>query len=102
MSKRTLLIYYSSSSNTNTSDPPRNNENSSQPKRPRAEFSQMDIIGDPGEQKPIEDYQYEIRDQVKRAYALSGPTQPDLHEYPRKWQSGEWRTFQKTWFKEFD
>ena len=74
MLKRTLLTYYSSSSNTNTSDPPLNNEIASQSKRPREEFSHMDIIGDPVKRKQIEDYPSEIRDQVKRAYALSGPT----------------------------
>ncbi len=73
MPKRTLLTYYSSSCNTNTSDPPLNNEIASQSKRPREEFSHMDIIGDPGKRKQI-DYPSEIRDQVKRAYALSGPT----------------------------
>lgn len=102
MPKRTLLTYYSSLSNTNTSDPPLNNEIASQSKRPRAEFSHMDIIGDPVEWKPIENYQPEIRDQVKRIYALSGPTQPDFCTFPRKWQSGEWRSFQKAWFNEFD
>uniref|UniRef100_I1Q276 DUF4371 domain-containing protein n=1 Tax=Oryza glaberrima TaxID=4538 RepID=I1Q276_ORYGL len=91
MPKRTLLTYYSSLSNTNTNDPPLNNEIASQSKRPRAEFSHMDIIGDPVEWKPIENYQPEIRDQVKRIYALSGPTQPDICTFPRKWQSGEWR-----------
>ena len=65
-------MYYSSSSST---DPSPSIENLSQPKRPRAEFSHSDIIGDPGLHKPIEAYPPEIRDQVKRAYALSGPTQ---------------------------
>uniref|UniRef100_A0A0E0C1Q6 DUF4371 domain-containing protein n=1 Tax=Oryza meridionalis TaxID=40149 RepID=A0A0E0C1Q6_9ORYZ len=84
MSKRTLLTYYSSSSNTNTTDPPLNNEIASLSKRPRAEFSHMDIIGDPGEWKPIDNYPPKIRDQEKRAYALSGPTQPDICTFPRK------------------
>ncbi|EEE67072.1 hypothetical protein OsJ_24042 [Oryza sativa Japonica Group] len=81
MLKRTLLTYYSSSSNT---DPSASIENLSQPKRPRAEFSHSDIIGDPGLHKPIEAYPPEIRDQVRRAYALSGPTQPDITIFPCK------------------
>ena len=98
MSKRTLLTYYSSSSNT----PNTNTSDSVPPKRPRAEFSHSDIIGDPGIRKPIEAYPLEIRDQVKRAYALRGPTQSDIDSFPRKWQGGEWRSFQKSWFSEFD
>jgi len=60
------------------------------------------MIGDPGKRKPIDDYEPKIRDQVKRAYALSGPTQPCDFLFPRKWIVGEWRSFQKTWFDEFD
>jgi len=60
------------------------------------------MIADPGNRKPIDDYEPEIRDQVKRAYALSGPTQPREFQFPRKWIGGEWRSFQKTWFDEFD
>ena len=93
MSKRTLRNYFSSSSGST----PHTNESTSQPKKLRAEFSQSDIIGDPGNRQKIDDYQPEIRDQVKRAYALSGPTQPRDFLFPRKWTSGEWRSFQKTW-----
>ena len=92
MSKRTLLTYYSSSSNANTSN---TDEGTSQPKKSKVEFCFSDIIGDPGNRKPIDHYAFEIRDQVKRAYALSGPTQPVNHTFPRRWQSGEWRSFQK-------
>jgi hypothetical protein len=33
---------------------------------------------------------------------LSGPTQPHEFPFPRKCIGGEWRSFQKTWFDEFD
>jgi len=33
---------------------------------------------------------------------LSGPTQPHDFLFPCKWIGGEWRSFQKTWFDEFD
>jgi hypothetical protein len=34
---------------------------------------------------------------------LSGPTQQALgFTYPRKWQSGEWRSFQQHWFGKYD
>jgi hypothetical protein len=37
-----------------------------------------------------------------RTYASGGPTQPKEFSFPRKWQTGEWRSFQKSWFDEFD
>ncbi|KAG2630344.1 hypothetical protein PVAP13_3KG475101 [Panicum virgatum] len=98
MSKRTLQSYFSSSS----ASTPHTNESTSEPKKSRVELSHSDLIGDPGKRKPIDDYQPEIRDQVKRAYALNGPTQPRDIIFPRKWMSGEFRSFQKTWFDEFD
>jgi len=39
---------------------------------------------------------------VKRAYALRGPTQPVGISFPCKWQSGEWRSFQQSWFAKYD
>jgi hypothetical protein len=39
---------------------------------------------------------------VKRAYALRGPTQPIDFSFPRKWQYGEWRSFQQNWFQSYD
>ena len=66
------------------------------------EFSQSDVVGDPGNRIPIEEYPPEIRDQVRRAYALRCPTQPHNLTFARKWQNGQWRSFQQTWFDEFD
>ena len=80
MSKRIIHTYFSSSS----SSTPHTNESTSQPKKSRAEFRHSNLIGDPGKRKPIDDYQPEIRDQVKRAYALNGPTQPLDLISPRK------------------
>ncbi|KAJ1282880.1 hypothetical protein BS78_03G085400 [Paspalum vaginatum] len=100
MSKRTLFNYYSSG---NSSIPEQENaENARQPKLPRVEFHCSDIISDPGLRKPIDEYPFEIRDQVKRAYALRGPTQPIGYTFPCKWQSGEWRSFQQHWFESYD
>ncbi|XP_039834621.1 uncharacterized protein LOC120695439 [Panicum virgatum] len=80
MSKRTIQSYFSSSS----ASTPHTNESTSEPKKSRVEFSHSDFIGDPEMRKPIDDYQPEIRDQVKRAYALNGPTQPRDIIFPRK------------------
>ncbi|KAJ1276093.1 hypothetical protein BS78_05G187800 [Paspalum vaginatum] len=52
--------------------------------------------------KPIEEYPFEIRDQVKKAYVLRGPTQVAGYTFPRKWQSGDWRSFQPHWFQTYD
>jgi len=102
MSKRTLRTYFPSTSGTGTSATSGTNDSTNQPKIRRVEFSQSNVVGDPGNRKPIEEYAHEIRDQVRRAYALSGPTQPRNFIFPRKWQTGQWRSFQKTWFDEFD
>ena len=78
MTKRTLRNYFSSSSGSgpSPSTPHTSNESTTQPKKPRVEFSQSNMIADPRNRKPIDDYEPEIRDQVKRTYALNGPTQP--------------------------
>jgi len=88
MSKRTLRNYYSSSSGSGSTA--HTNESTNQPKKPREEFSHSNLIADPGKRKPIDSYEPEIRDQVKRAYALSGPTQPHEFPFPRKCMGGEW------------
>jgi hypothetical protein len=100
MSKRTLNNYFSSSSGSGSTL--HTNESTSQPKKPREEFSHSNLIADPAQRKPIDSYDPAIRDQLKRAYALSGPTQPHEFLFPRKCMVGEWRSFQKTWFDEFD
>ena len=74
MSKRTLHKYFFSSNGTGTSTTPGTNNNTNQPKIHTMEFSQSDVVGDPENRKPIEEYPHEIRGQVRRAYALRGPT----------------------------
>ena len=66
------------------------------------EFRSSDIVSDPGMRIPFDGHPFKIRDQVKRAYALRGPTQPVGISFPRKWQSGEWRSFQQSWFAKYD
>jgi hypothetical protein len=103
MSKRTLVNYFAKASNVTASatDGPSTRESTNK-KKPRVEFNLLDIVSDPGNRKPIDEYAFEIRDQVKRAYALSGPTQPINHTFLRRWQNGEWRSFQKSWFDKYD
>ena len=102
MSKRTLMNYYSSASGSGSGSTPHTNESTSQPKKLREEFSHSNLIADPAQRKPIDSYDPAIRDQLKRAYALSGPTQPHEFKFPSKWMVDQWRTFQKSWFDEFD
>jgi hypothetical protein len=99
MFKRTLHTYFSGSNGTST---PGTNDSTNQPIRHRVEFSQFDVVGDPGNRIPIEEYSPKIKDQVRRTYALRGPTQPRNLTFARKWQSGQWRSFQQTWFEKFD
>jgi hypothetical protein len=56
----------------------------------RVEFSHSTLIADFRNYKPIGFHESEISDQVKRAYVLSGPTQPRGFQFPRKWIGGEW------------
>lgn len=76
MSKRTLLTYFSNNSNINSTPTPNTGKSTNQPKKPKVKFRFLDIIGDLGDRKPIDEYPFEIRDQVKQAYVLHGPTQP--------------------------
>jgi hypothetical protein len=91
MSKRPLTLnnYFSSSSGSGST--PHTNESTSQakPKKSREEFSHSNLIADPGQRKPIASYEPAIRDQLKRAYALSGPTQPHEFRFPSKCQMGQ-------------
>ena len=82
MFKRTLHTYFSGTSSTAT---PGTNESINQPIRRRVEFSQSDVVGDPRNRKPIEEYVHKIRHQVRRAYALRGPTQPHNLTFVSKW-----------------
>lgn len=78
-----------------------NNESGSSQKKARVELNQSDIIADPGLRKPIDDYEKDIRDEVRRAYLLNGPIQPIGHSFPSKMQD-HYRSFQESWFKKFD
>jgi hypothetical protein len=48
----------------------------------------FDIVADPGLRKPIDEYDVNIRDAVRREYLLHGPCQPVGHIYPKKrWET---------------
>ena len=48
------------------------------------EFRQEFIIADPGLRISIDEFDHDIRDEVRRAYVLKGPTQPIGHTFPKK------------------
>ncbi|KAI5649931.1 hypothetical protein M9H77_35936 [Catharanthus roseus] len=70
-------------------------------KKPRVEFSDFEIISDPGLRKPIDSYPYEVRDELRRLYVAKGPTQPCDHKFPQTDFGEIRRSFQKQWFKDF-
>ncbi|KAH7690448.1 Ribonuclease H-like protein [Dioscorea alata] len=68
----------------------------------RVEFDPSDIIADTGLRKPIEKYDIGTRDQVRREYLLMGPCQLVGHNFPRKQQGKDLRSFKELWFQKFN
>ena len=56
---------------------------------------------DPGRRKQINEYAPDIQDQVRRAYILKGPMQPDLSNFPRTQFGSVKRAFSKSWYKNY-
>ncbi|KAH7681932.1 Ribonuclease H-like protein [Dioscorea alata] len=63
-------------------------------------FNFNEIVSDPGLRKLIEDFDFGIRDQVRREYLTRGPCQPIDHNFPQKDYGKQKRSFQDTWFKQ--
>ncbi|KAH7672367.1 Ribonuclease H-like protein [Dioscorea alata] len=89
---------------------PRSEESSNTPKVPldsksseddiNTNFNFNDIVSDPGLRKPIEDFDFGIRDQVRREYLTRGPCQPIGHNFPQNDYGKQKRNFQDAWFKQ--
>lgn len=71
-------------------------------KRANIEYNPDMIISDPGDRIPIDEYNVNIRDQVRRAYIAKGPFQPVDYKFSQKIFSGDKRSFQANWYKDFD
>jgi len=73
-------------------------------KRSRIEFDMRDIVADPGDRKPIDDFHHDIRDEARRAYLQIGPYRPAGHKFPKtkKDGKGQSRGFVGSWFDQFD
>lgn len=71
-------------------------------KKSNVEFNPEDIISDPGLRIPIDSYNINIRDQVRRAYIAKGPCRPKEYTFPKKHFGKIQRSFQQNWFIDFD
>ncbi|XP_050209345.1 uncharacterized protein LOC126660062 [Mercurialis annua] len=89
------------SKNINSCDREDNLGTISGEKRARVEFDSTSLIADPANQISIDDYEINIRDEVRRAYVLKGPCQPKSHMFPQKKFGKQNRSFQKTWFIDY-
>ncbi|XP_022893931.1 zinc finger MYM-type protein 1-like [Olea europaea var. sylvestris] len=65
------------------------------------EFDVTKLPIDPGLRILILDYNANIRDEVRRAYMLMGPCQPQDHNFPKRQFGVTIRRFNPSWFKEF-
>ncbi|XP_058749701.1 uncharacterized protein LOC131622679 [Vicia villosa] len=65
------------------------------------EFNPNEIVRDPDRRKQINEYAPHIQDQVRRAYILKGPMQPDLSSFPRTPFGSVKRAFSKSWYKNY-
>ncbi|CAD6214306.1 unnamed protein product [Miscanthus lutarioriparius] len=73
-------------------------------KRPRIELDMRDIVANPGDRKPIDDFHHDIRDEARRAYLQIGPYRPAGLKFPKtkKDGKGQSRGFVGSWFDQFN
>ncbi|XP_038679226.1 zinc finger MYM-type protein 1-like isoform X2 [Tripterygium wilfordii] len=71
-------------------------------KQSRVEIDLTNLPADPGHRLPIWSYNANDRDQVRRAYLLKGPTQPESHDFPQTEFVDVLRRFKAEWFKEYN
>ncbi|KAH7655672.1 P-loop containing nucleoside triphosphate hydrolase protein [Dioscorea alata] len=50
---------------------------------------------------PIEKYDANIKDEVRRSYVAKGPCQPRTHNFPKKKYGNQYRCFNPSWFDSF-
>ncbi|KAH7688353.1 P-loop containing nucleoside triphosphate hydrolase protein [Dioscorea alata] len=74
---------------------------SSSPKQARVEFDPNNLLADPGLRMPIEKYDANIKDEVRRSYVAKGPCQPRTHNFPKKKYGNQYRCFNPSWFDSF-
>ena len=65
------------------------------------EFNPNEIVCDPSRRKQIHTYAQDIQDQVRRAYILKCPMQPNLPCFPCTQLGSATRAFCKSWYKKY-
>ncbi|XP_058757913.1 uncharacterized protein LOC131634938 [Vicia villosa] len=65
------------------------------------EFNPNEIVRDPGRRKQINEYALDIQDQVRMAYILKGPMQPDMPSFTRTPFGSINRASSKLWYKNY-
>ena len=66
------------------------------------EIDENDIVADPGLRKPIDSFNVNMRDRIRREYVAKGPCQPKGHNFPKKKYGKDNRGFRGAWFDDFD
>src|SRR5579883_2611559 len=65
-------------------------------------FTPDDIVADPALRRPIEKYDKNVQDQVRRAYILKGPCQPKDLDFPRRQYGQRSRRFKEKWYSTYN
>ncbi|KAH7650940.1 hypothetical protein IHE45_20G024200 [Dioscorea alata] len=79
---------------------PRSEESSNTPKVPLDSKSRKENINTNFNFNDIINFDFGIRNQVRREYLTRGPCQPIGHNFPQKDYGKQKRSFQDTWFKQ--
>ncbi|XP_022861534.1 zinc finger MYM-type protein 1-like, partial [Olea europaea var. sylvestris] len=66
----------------------------------RLEFDVAQLPSDPGLRVPIQNYDVNVRDVIRRAYVQRGPCQPRNHEFPPTRMGNKDRRFCVSWYNE--
>lgn len=61
-----------------------------------------DIVSDPGLRKPIDSFDVNFQDRIRREYVAKGPCQPKGHAFPQTQFGPQFRSFRDSWFKDFN
>ncbi|XP_042067372.1 zinc finger MYM-type protein 1-like [Salvia splendens] len=65
------------------------------------EIDKEKIKADPGLRDPIDSFDVNIRDRIRREYVAKGPCQPKGHDFPKKTYGKDKRGFRDVWYKDY-
>ena len=66
------------------------------------EIDENDIVADLGLRKPIDSFNVNMRDRIRREYMTKGPYQPKGNNFLKKKYGKDNRGFRGVWFDDFD